>query len=314
MFFVTFAFFVRNFGEEMFADQLLAAIDAKDSRVCVGIDPSYAKLPEPLRRGGESSSQIIDAYYEFVVGVLDAVADVAACVKFQSAYFEQHRHEGVEAYYSLIAEAKSKGLLVIGDAKRGDIGATSEAYAAGHLAPVVDDDADTADALTVNPMLGLDTLDPFVETARQHGKGLFVLVRTSNPGSGVLQDAELKDGRTWSEMLASRLNDIASHPRNLGRGGYGLVGAVVGATQPATMRSLREALPRSMFLLPGYGAQGATAEMTRAAFDAEGRGAIVSASRSVLYATPRSGEDWKSAVARAAGEMRDEINAVVPRS
>ena len=295
-----------------FADRLHAEIAAKRSRVCVGIDPKRSLLPAAVG-GGASADAAIDSFYKFVVGVLDAVAETACCVKFQSAYFEQYHAEGVEAYYSLIAEAKSKGLLVIGDAKRGDIGATSAAYAAGHLLPIENDDADTADALTVNPMLGLDTLSPFVQTARDHGKGLFVLVRTSNPGSADFQDAELDDGRTWSEMLADRLNEPASDPQNLGEGGYGLVGAVVGATQPHTMRSLRRRLPRSIFLLPGYGTQGATAEMTRQAFDADGRGAIVSASRSVLYAQPDPGEDWQQAVARAARRMRDELQAVVTR-
>ena len=160
-------------------------------------------------------------------------------------------------------------------------------------------------------MLGLDTLDPFVTAARDHGKGLFVLVRTSNPGSADFQDATLADGRTWSELLADRLNEPASDPRNVGENGYGLVGAVVGATQPHTMQSLRKRLPRSIFLLPGYGTQGATAEMTRGAFDADGRGAIVSASRSVLYADPQPGEDWQQAVARAARQMRGEVQAVV---
>lgn len=299
-----------------FSDQLLKAINDKDSCVCVGIDPNFAKLPDAVagpERAGASPQQIIDAYYAFVVGVLDAVAEHACCVKFQSAYFEQYHSEGVEAYYSLIAEAKQKGLLVIGDIKRGDIGATSEAYAAGHLLPMESEDAATPDAVTVNPMLGLDTLGPFLDAAAMCDKGLFVLVRTSHPGSAILQDVKLEDGRTWSEMLAERLNDLASHPRYLGRHGYGLVGAVVGATvgggQPHMMASIRQALPHSIFLLPGYGTQGATAEMTKAAFDSDGRGAIVSASRSVLYPEPRPGEDWQQAVARAAREMKAELAA-----
>ena len=298
-----------------FSDKLLSAIDEKRSCVCVGIDPNFAKLPEIVagpaqRRASASPRQVIDAFYKFVVGVLDATADVAACVKFQSAYFEQYHSEGVEAYFSLIAEAKAKGLLVIGDVKRGDIGATSEAYAAGHLAPFLADgaaDADTPDAITVNPMLGLDTLEPFATVAAKHGKGLFVLVRTSNPGSADLQDVKLADGRTWSEALANLLNDLAG--KHVAERGYSAIGAVVGATQPHTMASLRQRLPRSIFLLPGYGTQGATADMTRAAFDENGHGAIVSASRSVLFPAARPGEDWKSAIARAAREMRDELGA-----
>lgn len=296
-----------------FADKLLDAIAEKRSPVCVGIDPNFAKLPEAVagpfdRRADASPRQVIDAYYGFVVGVLEATAEHAACVKFQSAYFEQYHAEGVEAYYSLIAEARSKGLPVIGDVKRGDIGATSEAYAAAHLAPIIGGDVDTPDAITVNPMLGLDTLEPFAAAASAAGKGLFVLVRTSNPGSADLQDAPLADGRTWSEALADRLNELAL--QHVGARGYSAIGAVVGATQPHTMTSLRKRLPKSIFLLPGYGTQGATADMTRAAFDADGAGAIVSASRSVLYPSPRPAEDWKQAIARAAKEMKDELNRI----
>ena len=296
-----------------FADRLIAAVTEKKSRVCVGIDPNFLKLPEAVagpagRRDGNDAAAVIDAFYAFTLGVLDAVAPVAACVKFQSAYFEQYHHEGVEAYFSLIQEAQTRGLIVIGDAKRGDIGATSAAYAAGHLLPHPADDAATADALTVNPMMGLDTLDPFLAAAADNGRGLFALVRTSNPGSAALQDALLTDGRTWSEALADGLAELAA--RHVGATGYSLLGAVVGATQPQTMRGLRRRLPNSIFLLPGYGAQGATAEMTRAAFDGDGRGALVSASRSVTYAPPRPGEDWKQAVARAAQEMRDDLNAI----
>jgi orotidine-5'-phosphate decarboxylase len=300
-----------------FSDKLLAAIDEKRSCVCVGIDPNFQKLPEAVagpadRRPSASPRQVIDAFYKFVVGVLDATAEHAACMKFQSAYFEQYHAEGVEAYFSLIAEAKAKGLLVIGDVKRGDIGATSEAYAAGHLLPIAADgggaDAQTPDAITINPMLGLDTVEPFADVAASAGKGLFVLVRTSNPGSADFQDVALADGRTWSEALADRLNGLAG--RFVGQRGYSAIGAVVGATQPHTMASLRRRLPSSVFLLPGYGTQGATAEMTRAAFDENGLGAIVSASRSVLYPQAAAGEDWKSAVGRAAREMKQELEGI----
>ncbi len=293
-----------------FADELIGAIEAKRSRVCVGIDPSYPKLPAALRgEGGEGkpveARRVIDAYYSFVVGVLDAVAEHACCVKFQSAYFEQYHAEGIEAYYSLVNEANAKGLLVLGDIKRGDIGSTSEAYAAGHLDPIPQDDLATPDAITVNPMLGLDTVAPFADVADRNGKGLFVLVRTSNPGSAELQDAELKDGRTWSEALADRVNEMAQ--ARIGSRGYSNIGAVVGATQPHTMASIRRRLPNSFFLLPGYGAQGGSAETSKAAFNEDRLGAIVSASRSVLYPEVKPGEDWRQAISRSAREMRDDI-------
>ena len=291
-----------------FADQLIAAIESRRSRVCVGIDPVPGRFPEAVRPRSDEPRAVVDAFYDFVVGVLDAVAPHASCVKFQSAYFERYHAEGVAAYFSLVAEAKAKGLLVIGDAKRGDIGSTSEAYAAGHLDSHPDDDAATPDALTVNPMLGPDTLSPFLDAAKRNGKGVFALVRTSNPGSGEFQDAPLADGRTWSETVADRLNGLAGG--DVGERGYSSLGAVVGATQPQMMASLRSRLPRSIFLLPGYGAQGGTAETARAAFDAAGLGAVVSASRSVLYpADARPGEPWQSAVERAAIEMKNAVGA-----
>ena len=234
--------------------------------------------------------------------MLDAVADVVPVVKLQSAYFERFGGDGVSLYFRLVARARSLGLLTVGDVKRGDIGATSEAYADAHLLA-----ADAPDAITVSPMLGLDTLEPFADACAATGKGLFVLVRTSNPGSAALQDVELRDGRTWCELLADSLGPLAASQRYVGTRGYSAIGAVVGATQPHTLASLRTRLPRSTFLLPGYGTQGATADMTRAAFDADGRGAVVSASRSVLYPPGRTGDDWRSAVVAAAVQMRDDL-------
>jgi orotidine-5'-phosphate decarboxylase len=245
--------------------------------------------------------------------VLKIVSPHVPCVKFQSAYFEKYLWEGVELYYSLIQEAEKLGLLVIGDVKRGDIGATSLAYAAGHLANPTFESLDSLvapDAITVNPMLGMDTLEPFVHVAQDAGKGLFVLVRTSNPGSADLQDVPLADGRTWSEMLADRLNVVADSSGLVGSRGYSSLGCVVGATQPHTMHSLRKRLPKSIFLLPGYGTQGATGEMTRAAFQ-NGIGAIVSASRSILYAHKEAkfadAGDWKAAVEAAVIAMKTDI-------
>ncbi|MEM6561631.1 MAG: orotidine-5'-phosphate decarboxylase [Planctomycetota bacterium] len=291
-----------------FPDRLHAAIHDKRSVVCVGIDPNYFRLPDavvPGERNANDAASVVDAFFAFTLGVLDAVAEYAAAVKFQSAYFEQYHAEGVEAYFSLIHEAKSRGLIVIGDAKRGDIGATSEAYAAAHLAPLAGEDVETPDALTVNPMLGLDTIEPFVDTAADEDKGLFVLVRTSNPGSAALQDVNLADGRTWSEALADQLAEVADRPALRGRCGWSALGAVVGATQPEQMTSLRRRLPKSPLLLPGYGAQGATAEMTRAAFE-NNAPALVSASRSVLYADGDG--DWQQNIATAAKAMRDDLH------
>src|SRR5947209_11816830 len=198
---------------ELFGDRLVRAIEAKAAPVCVGIDPVFEMLPDAVAgeesgRDANDAEAALDAIFDFTTRVLQVVAPLVPCVKFQSAYFEKYLWEGVEAYYSLIGEASELGLLVIGDVKRGDIGSTASAYAAGHLAePQFDEPSDVVipDAITVNPFCGLDTLEPFIQTAKEYNKGLFVLVRTSNPGSSELQDAVLADGRTWSQMLADQL-------------------------------------------------------------------------------------------------------------
>jgi orotidine-5'-phosphate decarboxylase len=313
---------------ENFADRLLSAIDAKAAPVCVGIDPIVSSLPETVFRSFDARDQALsgdpqpalDAVFEFVTRVLKVVAPLVPCVKFQSACFEQFHAEGIEAYFNLIQEAAELGLIVIGDVKRGDIGSTAQAYAAAHLADpptlATSDELATPDAITVNPMLGVDTLEPFVKTAAEFDKGLFVLVRTSNPGSADLQDVKLADGRTWSEMLADKLAIIANSPGMVGARGWSSVGAVVGATQPHTIVSLRRRLPRSIFLLPGYGTQGATAEMTRSAFR-NGQGAIVSASRSILYAhkepqyASRFANNWEKSVEAATQDMKQDLSSIL---
>ena len=226
---------------DLFADRLLDAIADKGSPICVGIDPMYEMLPDDIAgpgngRNANDAEGCVDAIFAFTTQILRIVAPLVPCVKFQSAYFEKYLWEGVEAYYSLIQEAKELGLLVIGDVKRGDIGSTSAAYAAAHLSdPPFDEHEDTRapDAITVNPFLGMDSIEPFVKTARKMAKGLFVLVRTSNPGTADLQDVKTEDGRTFSEMLADKLKPIAAKEGLVGISGYSSIGAVVGATQTA---------------------------------------------------------------------------------
>lgn len=304
---------------DLFGDRLIDAIAKRQAPICVGIDPMFDQFPPELTEDVDpnDTDAVVDSIFEFTTRVLETVAPLVPVVKFQSAYFEKYLWEGVEAYYSLIAEAKAMGLLVIGDIKRGDIGTTAAAYAEGHLDTVATDDiedAATPDAITVNPMMGADTLEPFVRVAKATDKGLFALVRTSNPGSGEFQDVRLADGRTWSEMLAERIDGIASEL--VGSSGYSSIGAVVGATQTAIMQSLRQRLPKSIFLLPGYGAQGATAEMTRTAFQ-NGTGAVVSASRSILYAhkdkkyAAAFGDDWEACVKQSVLDMKSDLARVL---
>ncbi|HEX8521864.1 MAG TPA: orotidine-5'-phosphate decarboxylase [Tepidisphaeraceae bacterium] len=307
---------------DLFGDRLIEAIKAKGTPICVGIDPVYEMLPDQVagpgaKRNANDSEAAVDAIFDFTIGVLRTVAPLVPVVKFQSAYFERYLWEGVEAYYDLVQEAKELGLLVIGDVKRGDIGSTSAAYAAAHLSdPPFDsmEERTAPDAITVSPMLGIDTLEPFIKTARDDGKGLFVLVRTSNPGSAALQDVKLVDGRSWSEMLADEVRTISEKEGLVGETGWSSIGAVVGATQAHTMNSLRDRLPKSIFLLPGYGTQGATAEMTKAAFR-NGEGAIVSASRSILYAHRdpvfSAETDWKRSVEASVLKMKHDLAAVL---
>jgi orotidine-5'-phosphate decarboxylase len=307
---------------DLFSDRLLEAIADKGAPICVGIDPVYEMLPDAIAgpsnaRNANDATACIDAIFAFTIDILKIVAPLVPCVKFQSAYFEKYLWEGVESYYSLIQEAKELGLIVIGDVKRGDIGSTSSAYAAAHLAdPPYDEHEEikSPDAITISAFMGMDSIEPFVKTARDDGKGLFVLVRTSNPGSADLQDVKTEDGRTFSEVLADHLRPIAAKEGLVGDRGFSSIGAVVGATQHHTMESLRQRLPQSIFLLPGYGAQGATAEMTKAAFNQDGQGAIVSASRSILYAhrdAKYAGMDWKDAVAAATEAMRRDLKGAM---
>lgn len=294
---------------ENFADRLLAAIAAKGSPVCVGLDPVFESLPAAVRRGDDEASQLA-AIERFCRGVLEAVAPVVPAVKPQSAYFEVYRGAGVKLYFELVRYARELGLLVIGDVKRNDIGSTAAAYARAHLSG-----PDAPDCVTVNGYLGADGIEPFLKVAAAEGRGAFVLVRTSNPSAARTQDFADTAGVKYFQRMAEQVAELGGGL--VGRCGYSALGAVVGATYPQEARELREVMPQQILLVPGYGAQGATAADCAASFKADGRGAIVNASRSVLYPKkdPRfAGEDWRSAV-RAAAEAfaKDIAAAVLPR-
>jgi orotidine-5'-phosphate decarboxylase len=297
-----------------FADTLLERIADKGSPVCVGLDPSYERLPEELREKEPSLARQAQAVGEFCRQVIAAVAPYVPAVKPQIAYFEQYGHEGLREYFDVVAEALAAGLTVIGDVKRGDIGSTAEAYAQAHLRNRQDEKGRpcTPDAITVNGYFGEDGLEPFIAAAREQGKGLFVLVRTSNPGGAAVQDFPGHDGREFFVHMAEQVARIGDGPELIGQRGYSCVGAVVGATYPQEARRLRAVMRRQIFLVPGYGAQGASAADCAAAFDAEGRGAIVNASRSVIYAF-KNGPSmaWQGIVAQAAAAFAKDIAAAV---
>ena len=342
--------------EKHFADRLAEAVARAGAPTVVGIDPDFDRLPGELRdrpqRTARASDQL-DAIFQFAAGVLAAVAPVTAAVKFQSAYFERFHGDGVDAYYSLIHEARTLGLLTIGDVKRGDIGSTAQAYAAAHLLepagqssadgeqiPLAGDvrlggdafagqslgqdvlaepDRAAPDAVTVNPYLGIDGVAPFITTAAELGKGVFVLVRTSNKSAGQLQDFADASGKKLYEHAADLVESWAADKALIGQCGYSLVGAVVGATWPAQARELRGRMPHCIVLVPGYGAQGATADDCMASFKPDGTGAIVNASRSILYAFEREpyrakfGPDWQGAVAAAARDFRDDLARAIAK-
>jgi orotidine-5'-phosphate decarboxylase len=292
-----------------FADRLLAQCDAKGAPVCVGLDPVYEKLPRALLADHDDpadANQKLDAIRRFGEGVLDAVAEAAPVVKLQLACFERYGAAGWAVYEHLLQRARSLDLLVIADAKRGDIGASSAHYAAGLLA------GDNADALTVNPLVGMDGLTPFIDVAANDNKGLFALVRMSNPGAEAIQGLTLHDGRSVSDAVADTLHQtMQSRGDDVSETGYSLMGAVVGATKPAVMTALRQRLPRALFLVPGVGAQGGSAEDVRPCFHDDGRGALITASRSIIYAFDAEDDDWQSSIADAAARLRDEIRGVL---
>ncbi len=291
---------------EPFADRLDDAVRSKRSPLCVGIDPRLDKIPADVRAaaGGDPGKTLL----RFGLELLDLVAEHAACVKPNIAFFEAYGLSGLSAYAGIVRGARARGLLTIGDAKRGDLGATAEAYAQAHLAPGADFEVD---ALTVNAYMGGDSLEPLVTAAAKAGKGLFVLVRTSNPGAVDLQDVPTEGGLVY-ERMARLVGGWGEAHR--GRSGLSLVGAVVGATWPEQARRLRAALPSTPFLVPGYGAQGATAADVAAGFLPGGRGAVVNASRSVIFPSVKSPDaPWRDAVVAAARAAKEELDAAVRR-
>lgn len=269
-----------------FADRLCAAIRRVGNPAVVGLDPRLELMPpfllEQARRGEQPVRQAVRDFHEIV---LDEAAGRVAAVKPQIAFFEQYGLEGVAAFADTVAMARERGLLVIADAKRNDIDSTAAAYANAFLgaADVFGraTPAFQADALTVTPYLGQDTLRPFVDACRAHGKGIFVLVKTSNAGSGDLQDLRTSDGRTVAERVADMVDKLGAEVT--GEDGYSSIGAVVGATYPDEARALRARMPRAIVLVPGYGAQGGGAADAIAAFDERGMGAVVNASRAITY-------------------------------
>ncbi|WP_153556422.1 orotidine-5'-phosphate decarboxylase [Roseimaritima sediminicola] len=297
-----------------FSDRLCQKILDLRSVTCVGLDPRKASLPKVLLPGGDAGPDAwAGAYETFCREIIDAVADKVPVVKPQAAFFEQLGPAGLMALHRVVQHAHRRGLLTIMDGKRNDIGSTAEAYADAYLG------AGRAsvwgcDSLTVSPYLGQDSLDPFVDQCDARAAGIFVLVKTSNPGGGMLQDRP-SDGQTVYQRVAEAVDQYNSSRQ--GASGFGPVGAVVGATYPEQLAELRAKMPSAFILIPGFGAQGGGAADVLAGFDDRGLGAIVNSSRHIIFAHRRDeyaekfGEaKWQEAVAAATDDMNQQLAGV----
>ncbi len=306
--------------KENFADQLIAAIHEKNSCVMVGLDPYFKLIPDIIKEKFSGSQKQVLEYasrviLEFNIQVIDLIAPYVSMVKPQIAFYELYGWWGIWAYTETIRYAKKRGLVVIGDVKRSDVPSTAEAYADAHIGKVsIDHSVEApfgADAITVNPYLGTDSLLPFIRTAQKYKKGIFVLVKTSNPDSGEFQDLMCGEKKLY-EIIAEKTH--AWGKDFIGKQGYSTVGAVVGATFSREISILRKIMPTAYFLVPGYGAQGATTKDIEYCFNPDGLGAIINASRSILYAYTASPwkekygvSSWKNATEEAIVKMNKEI-------
>ncbi|MCH8914011.1 MAG: orotidine-5'-phosphate decarboxylase [Planctomycetes bacterium] len=308
-----------------FADRLNMAIKEKKTPVCVGIDPVYSRLPSAIRDmpglgDGRDTESALDAILEFCRTVIKTVAPIVPAVKINIAYFERYYGEGVDAYMELVQEAAKLGLLVIGDCKRGDVGHTADLYARAQLArPDFDNMSHSTapDAVTLHSFLGLDGLKPFLDVCREEGKGVFALIQTSNESADDVQGFTNAQGVTLSEHLAQLLDGWAGDDGLVGESGYSCLGAVVAPRNVETAKKLRMLMPKSLFLVPGYGAQGMSAADIAHCFKPDGTGAIVNASRSVIYAFDQAqykqqGErNWTQAVETACRKFAQDIAQAV---
>ena len=303
-------------------DALQAKIRAMKNPTVAGLDARLEYVPPHIVEKyvaayGETRKAAVEAIFEFNCGLMDALNDIVPAVKPQAAYYENLGWEGMQMLERTIRYAKRKGFFVIADIKRGDIGTTAAAYSEGWLGKTKVGETMVpgfdADCVTLNGYMGSDAIKPFLKDAESEDKCVFALVRTSNPSAIELQDMVAGDRLVYKVM--AELVDRWGKTTSVGEYGYNRVGAVTGATYPSDLRQLRKLLPHTFFLVPGYGAQGGTAEDVHYAFDRYGRGAIVNSSRGIMCAwkkTGKNGMDYAEAARSAALEMRDAIKAVTP--
>ena len=299
--------------------ELIKNIKEKDAPIVVGLDPMLGYVPEHIVKDafaayGENLAGAAEAIWQFNKGIIDATYDLIPAVKPQIAMYEQFGLEGLKAFKRTCDYAKSKGLVIIGDIKRGDIGSTSEAYAIGHVGQVQIGNQSfspfTEDFITVNPYLGSDGVKPFIKVCKEENKGMFILVKTSNPSSGEFQDQKV-DGTPLYEIVAKKVAEWGEE--HMGED-YSYIGAVVGATYPEMGAVLRKLMPNSYFLVPGYGAQGGGAKGVVPCFNKDGLGAIVNSSRGIMCAYKkgdRKEEEFAEAARAEALRMKDDITGVL---
>ena len=298
-------------------DRLQEAIIAKKNPTVAGLDPKPEYVPAHIRKEcydkyGETLEGAAEAIYRFNCGLMDALKDIVPAVKPQAAYYERLGWRGMEVLERTIRYAKEQGLYVIADIKRGDIGSTAEAYSDGWLGKTKVGEqmlsVFDADCVTLNGYMGADSVNPFLKTCKEMDKCAFVLAKTSNPGSGELQNVPAGDGDTVYGLMADLIEKWGAGTE--GKYGYTMAGAVAGATYPEELQQLRARMPHTFLLVPGYGAQGGTAEDVQYAFQKDGHGAIVNSSRGIMCAwqkTGKDGMDYQEAARNAAIAMRDDI-------
>ena len=304
----------------MSLDRLIEKIVKTQNPSVIGLDPKLEYIPEFIKKKafekhGETLKGAAKAFLEFNKGIIDAVCEVVPAVKPQSAFYEALGVDGIKTLKKTCEYAKERGLYVILDGKRNDIGSTAEGYAAAYLGKIKIGQNEyspfPADALTVNGYLGTDGITPFIDTCKKYDKGIFVLVKTSNPSSGELQDKSV-DGEPVYEIMGRMCETWGAESNK--KYGYSGVGAVVGATYPEQLKTLREKLPHTFFLIPGYGAQGGKAEDLKSAFDERGLGGVVNSSRAVIcaYQKEKCGErEYADAALREAVRMRNELRTCI---
>ena len=298
---------------QLFIDRLIAQIQQKNTPCIVGLDPAIERMPTKWLQEREINEQSnlaekAEAIYQYNLMVLDAIADLVPAIKPQSAYYELFGSAGIIALEKTVRAARDRDLLVVLDVKRGDIASTATAYAKSYL-PSEPARSLEADAITIVPYLGKDCLDPFFEEATKWGKGIFVCVKTSNPGASIVQEQKI-DNRYLYEIIADLIKPASD--KSIGTSGYSGIGAVVGATYPEAARRLRQQLPNSIFLVPGVGAQGGGQEGIKACFNPDGLGAVISSSRAIMYPHSYGSKDSnKDTIRQAAIDLISQVKEIL---